>query len=93
MRTTEKEISQLVAEAAKLAGLSNNKKQAIEAGHDKYLSYENAACYGGYRLIMVGVANGAHYGAFNMGSTCPRQKPAVFSLMLQSLIAGLEAKN
>ncbi len=90
MKTTETQISKLVAEVAKVAGLSNNKKAAIEVGQDKYLSYENAACYGGYRLIMVGVNNGAHYGAFDFSSTCPRQKPAVFALMLESLIMGLE---
>jgi len=93
MRTTEKQISQLVKEAADLAGLANNKKQAIELGQKSYLAFENAAVYGGYRLIMIGVDNGAHYGAFNMGSTCPRLKPAAFADMLIGLINGLEFKK
>jgi hypothetical protein len=90
MRTIEKEINDLVKRAADLAGLSNNKKAAIEANHKSYLSYENAACYGGYRLIMIGVSNGAHYGAFNMSSCCARLKPAVFAEMLKGIIYGLE---
>lgn len=90
MKTTETQISQLVKEIADLSGLVNNKKAAIEANQDKYLSYENAACYGGYRLIMVGVTNGAHYGAFNMSSCCARLKPAVFAEMLNGIIYGLQ---
>jgi len=90
MKTTEAQISKLIAQLAKLAGMSNNKMSAIEAGREFYLSYENAPVYGGYRLIMINVKNGSHYGAFGMSSTCPRQKPATFSLMLESLILGLE---
>lgn len=90
MRTTEKEINDLVKSIADLAGLSNNKAQAKESGHESYLTYENAACYGGYRLIMIGVSNGAHYGAFNMSSCCARLKPAVFAEMLKGIIYGLE---
>lgn len=55
MKTTEKQISQLIKKICDLTGKSNNKKQAIENGHDKYLTYENASIYGGYRLISVGV--------------------------------------
>jgi hypothetical protein len=93
MRTTEKQINDQVKRIADLAGLANNKKQAIELGHTQYLACENAACYGGYRLIMVGVSNGGHYGAFNMSSCCARLKPAVFSEMLTGLENGLEFKK
>lgn len=89
-RITEKQISQLVKEVADLAGLANNKAAAVAANQPSYLSFENAACYGGYRLIMVGVNNGAHYGAFQWGSTEPRVKPAVFADRLNALIVGLE---
>ena len=90
MRTTESQISNLVKEISDLSGLANNKAKAKELGQDKYLSFENAACYGGYRLIMIGVANGAHYGAFNMSSTCARLKPSAFADMLNGIISGLE---
>lgn len=89
-RITEKHISQLVKQVADLAGLSNNRASAIAAGHESYLTFENAACYGGYRLITVKVSNGAHYGAFQWGSTEPRVKPAVFADRLNALIVGLE---
>lgn len=91
MKTTEKEISQLIAKISQLTGIANSRKSAIENGQDKFLSYENAACYGGYRLIMIGVNNGAHYGAFNWSSTEPRLKPAVFAERLNGLIVGLES--
>ncbi len=91
MRTTETQISNLIKTICELTGKSNNMTQAIERGHETYLSYENAACYGGYRLISIGIKNGAHYGAFNWGSTEPRLKPAAFAERLEGLIAGLEA--
>ncbi len=89
MRTTEKQINDLIKEICDLTGLANNRKQAIEQGKESYLTYENAAVYGGYRLISVQVKTGAHYGAFNWSSTEPRVKPAVFVERLQALITGL----
>lgn len=90
MKTTEKEISQLIKQICDLSGLKNNKQDAIKNGQKAYLTYENAAVYGGYRLIMVQVDNGAHYGAFNWGSTEARVKPSVFAERLSGLITGLE---
>jgi|GEM_PF-4612607 len=90
MRTTETQISQLIKEVCDLTGLKNNKQAAIAGGQKAYLTYENAAVYGGYRLIMVQVATGAHYGAFQWGSTEPRVKAAIFADRLNGLIAGLQ---
>ncbi len=90
MRTTEKEISQLIAQIAQLVNLPNSRKQAIETGAKRFLTYENAACYGGYRLICVTVEGGSHYGALGMSSTMPRQKPAVFAVMLEGILTGLQ---
>lgn len=92
MRTTEKQISQLVKEICDLTGMVNNRTAAKEQGKEGYLTYENAAIYGGYRLITVQVANGAHYGAFQWGSTEPRVPASVFAERLNGLIAGLEYK-
>lgn len=88
--STQKRIENLIAELAKAAGLSNNKKQAIENNQEQYLTYENAAIYGGYRLIMVGVSNGGHYGAFGFSSTEPRVKGPVFIVKLEGILAGLK---
>lgn len=89
MRTTETEISQLIAQIAQLVNLPNSHKQAIETGVKKFLTYENAACYGGYRLICVTIEGGTHYGALGMSSTMPRKKLAVFAVMLEGIITGL----
>ena len=93
MRTTEAQLNNLVKQICDLTGMSNNKAQAIEKGQDKYLALENAACYGGWRLINVGVNNGAHYGAFNFGSTDARVKASEMATKLRGIIAGLEYKN
>lgn len=87
-RTTQ--IANLIADIAKLAGLSNNKQSAINAGHINYLTYENAAVYGGYRLIMVNVTNGGHSGAFGGNGCEARLKPAVFIEKLNGIKYGLE---
>lgn len=69
MRTTQKELNDLLKDICDITGLSNNKEQAIKQNQDKYLVLENASCYGGWRLVNVGVNNGAHYGAFDGNGT------------------------
>jgi hypothetical protein len=68
-----KEIKQLVGEIASKFNLAINKEDAINKNQDKYIYCEFASCYGGYRLVMVGVSNGGHYGAFNESSCCSRR--------------------
>lgn len=89
MRTTSKQLNDLVKQLADLTGMSNNREAAIKAGHDRYLYLENSSAYGGWRLVAVGVANGAHYGAFN-GSGCEsRLKAYAMAIKLRALIAGI----
>ena len=90
MRTTEKQLNNLVKVICDITGLSNNRAQAIEKGQDKYLSLEYASCYGGWRLINVGVKNGAHYGAFGGNGTENRLKAYEMYIKLDSIINGLE---
>jgi hypothetical protein len=90
MRTTEKQLNNLVKVICDITGLSNNKKQAIEKGQDKYLSLECANCYGGWRLISVGVKNGAHYGVFGGNGTENRLKAFEMAIKLNGIINGLE---
>lgn len=87
---TSTQINNYIAEIAKLAGLSNNKSQAIQLGHERYLTYENTPVYGGCRLIMINVKNGGHSGAFGGNGCEARLKPAVFIEKLNGIIAGLE---
>ena len=87
--STQKRIENLIAEIAKTAGLSNNKKSAIELGQTSYLTYENNSVYGGYRLIMVNVINGGHSGAFDGNGCEARLKGPVFIVKLEGILAGL----
>jgi len=89
MKTTQKEIDALVIELAETAGLSTSKEQAIAKGHKAYLSSEYASVYGGYRLIMVNVTNGAHGGAFGYSGCEARVKANEFANRLRALNTGI----
>ncbi len=91
--TTTTQIANLIADIAKLAGLSNSRQSATAANQTHYLTYENAAVYGGYRLIMVNVINGGHAGAFGGNGSEPRLKPSVFIVKLQGILAGLQTEK
>lgn len=65
------------------------KDQAIERGQDKYLQIDYAACYGGYRVVNVGLSGGQHYGAFNLSSCVKRMNYAQMDHFLSGIIIGL----
>lgn len=90
MRTTEKQLNDLVKHICDLTGKANNKEMAIKNNQDKFLALENAPIYGGWRLITVGVNNGAHYGAFGGNGTEARLKASEMATKLKGIIAGLE---
>jgi len=90
MRTTAKQLNYLVEEIAQLTGLAMSQEQAIEKGLGSYLYLEYASCYGGYRLISVGLKSGAHYGALGGSSTEPRLKASEMETKLRGIIYGLE---
>lgn len=90
MKTTEKQLNDLVKDICDITGLANNKQQAIKLGQDKYLQLNNASCYGGWRLCYVSVTNGANYGAFDGSSMEARLKAGEMAIKLRCLIAGIE---
>lgn len=67
-----KEIKELLKDVAKKYNLDLSKEEAIKNNKDKYLTIDFASCYGGYRLVMVDVKNGGHYGVFGQSSCCSR---------------------
>jgi len=94
MRTTKNQIESKLQYIAKLANLPTSKQQAIEMNQDKYLTYEYASVYGGYRLINVAVNSGGHFGAFGLSSTMGRLKASEFYTLLDGIEAGLQySKN
>lgn len=89
MRTTSKQLNDLVKQLADLTGMSNNREAAIKAGHDRYLALENSSAYGGWRLIAIKTEGGGHSGVFG-GSSCEsRLKAYEMAIKLRALIAGI----
>ena len=67
-RTRKSELQNLLQSISKLSGISTEKKE----GEKYHLYLEFAACYGGFRLVMVNNENGGHLGAFGESSCCER---------------------
>ena len=68
MKTTKRELQSLLYTVSKLSGISTEKKE----GEKYHLYLEFAACYGGYRLVMVNNETGGEFGAFGESSCCER---------------------
>ena len=67
-RTRKSELESLLQTISELSGISTEKKE----GEKYHLYLEFAACYGGYRLVMVNNETGGHFGAFGDSSCCER---------------------
>ncbi len=93
MKTNRKQLDNLVKEIADKLNLSNNREQAKEKKQKHFLALEHASAYGGYRLINVGVDNGAHCGAFGGNGCEARLKASEMAIKLKSILAGIEAKE
>ena len=88
--TTAKRIESLVSDIATATGKAATRKEAIERNMEYYLTTENAAVYGGYRLISVKVETGAHASPLpGTSSVDPRMKPLVFETFLRGILIGL----
>lgn len=88
--TNTQHLNQLLNHIAKITGEATSREQAKEKGHERFLYLENASVYGGWRLITVGVNNGAHYGAFGGNACEPRLKYKEMVIKLEGILAGLE---
>ena len=84
-----KTIEKLVSEIASIKGFATNKEEAINNGQTEYIEVEFASCYGGYRVNMVQVRNGAHHGALGESSSCPRRTKGKMIIFLEGYINGL----
>lgn len=87
--TNTQHLNQLLESIAEITGEAINKEQAKEKGHERYLHIEYASIYGGYRLVNVGVNNGAHYGAFGENGCEARLKYKEMVIKLNGILAGL----
>ncbi len=87
--TNAQHLNYLLKQIAEITGDATSREQAKEKGHERYLYLENTPAYGGWRLINVGVNNGAHYGAFGGNACEQRLKYKVMVIKLESILAGL----
>lgn len=87
---TKKDLQYALERIAGLIGEATTQEQAIERGLDRYLWLDYASIYGGYRVVFVGVKNGAHYGALGMSSIEDRMKASDMLRKLEGIEFGLE---
>lgn len=88
--TNAQHLNQLLGYITEITGEATSEDQAKEKGYERYLFIEHAASYGGYRLVNVGVNNGAHYGAFGGNGCEARLKYKEMVIKLEGILAGLE---
>lgn len=90
MRITTKDLNDVVRQIADRLGLATSKEEAVKKGLKKYLWLENSAIYGGWRIVNVGVENGAHYGAFGGNGTEARVKAGEMMAKLDGILTGIQ---
>lgn len=91
--TNIQHLNNLLKDIATITGEATTLEEAKEKGHERYLFIEHAAAYGGYRLVNVGVNNGAHYGAFGGNGCESRLKYKEMVIKLEGILAGLNCLN
>lgn len=89
MKNIEK-INILLNEIANQTNQATSKEQAQSMNLDKYLFIEYASVYGGYRIVNVGVKNGAHYGALNGSGTENRLNAPKMIDKLSNILNGMQ---
>ena len=91
--TNTQHLNSILESIAEITGEATSKDQAIEKGHERFLYIEYASAYGGYRLVSVGVNNGAHYGVFGGNGCESRLKYKEMVIKLEGILAGLNCLN
>lgn len=84
-----KQIEKLVGQIAELKGYATNKSQAIEMGLSSYIDVEFNSAYGGYRVVMVNISNGGHFGALGESASCTRKSKGAMMSFLEGYINAL----
>lgn len=92
-RITKSQIQNLVGLIGKETGFALSRSQATAENKGSFLWVDYAPIYGGYRLVMVNVSNGGHWGAFQ-GNGCERRmKAQEFYSYLSGIYVGLKGKS
>ena len=90
---TRKLLNLLLADIATKLNLAIDKETAIATNKDKYLYLEYASVYGGYRVINVGINNGAHYGALGGNGCETRLTAKKMEIKLNAILTTLDLVN
>lgn len=88
-RITTKDLNKLLEMIAKKTGQAINPEQAKEMGKTNYLYLEYASAYGGYRVVNIGIENGAHYGALGESSCVGRRSAKDMQTRLWGILDGI----
>lgn len=91
--TNTQHLNNILSEIAQLTGEATDQASAKAKGHERYLFLDHNAQFGGYRLVNVGVNNGAHYWAFGFSDVSDRLKYSVMLIRLEGILAGLNCLN
>jgi len=91
--TKSERLNQVLNQIAKELNQATSREQAESMNLDKYLFLENNSAYGGYRVVNVGIKNGAHYGAFNGNGAEVRLKAAEMMTKLNSILTGIQLQK
>lgn len=91
--TKNERLNQVLNQIAKELNQATSREQAESMNLDKYLFLENNSAYGGYRVVNVGIKNGAHYGAFNESGAETRLKAAEMMTKLNSILTGIQLQK
>ena len=86
MRTTKKDLQSILSAISELSGISTD----IKEGEKYHLYLDFAACYGGYRLVMVNNETGGHFGAFGDSSCCERLSAGKMADKLRTIVNTLQ---
>ena len=81
-RTRKSELLSLLQSISELSGISTDKKE----GEKYHLYLDFAACYGGYRLVMVNNETDGHFGAFGDSSCCERLSAGKMADKLRTIL-------
>lgn len=89
MRTTKKQLEQLLKDIAELQNMPTSREEAKQRGVKKYLILDHNSIYGGYRVNLVDVETGSRGGAFGGNGCEARLSAREMEIKLRGIYTGI----